>query len=63
MQNNAIKVKKNIIYGLLNQFITLAFGIILPKIVLVSIGSEANGLLNSVNQAIVYLALLEGGWD
>ena len=52
---------KNLKAGLFNQLITLVLGIVLPRLVLVTIGSEANGLLNSANQAVVYLALLEGG--
>ena len=36
-------------------------GIIIPRLVLVNLGSEANGLLSSVNQALVYLNLLEAG--
>ena len=54
-------VKKNIISGLLYQALTLSLGIVIPRLVLLNLGSEANGLLNSTNQAIVYLALLEGG--
>ncbi len=40
---------------------TIVFGIYIPRLVLVSLGSEANGLLNSVNQILVYLGLLEAG--
>lgn len=60
-KSNLQKSISNVKFGILNQFITIALGIILPRLVLVSLGSEANGLLNSINQAIVYLALLEGG--
>ncbi|WP_455682810.1 lipopolysaccharide biosynthesis protein [Thomasclavelia sp.] len=57
--------KKSVLYnvssGILNQLITLSLGIIIPRLVLVNLGSESNGLLNSINQVIIYLALLEGG--
>ena len=43
------------------QLLTLVLGITIPRLVLVNLGSEANGLLSSVNQALVYLSLLEGG--
>ena len=55
------KIWRNTTSGILNQLITLAVGILIPRLVLVSLGSEANGLLGSTNQAITYLALLEGG--
>jgi len=45
----------------LYQLITIALGIYIPRLVLVNLGSEANGLLNSTNQMLVYLSLLEGG--
>ena len=46
---------------MLYQLITIALGIYIPRLVLVNLGSEANGLLNSTNQMLVYLSLLEGG--
>ncbi len=52
---------KNLIASFLNQILTIALGIIIPRLVLVSLGSEANGLLNSVSQVLVYLSLLEAG--
>lgn len=61
---NNVKAKKglgNIVTGLFNQLVTIALGIIIPRLVLVSLGSEANGLLSSVNQMLGYLALLEAG--
>ena len=39
----------NIIFGILNQAVMIAAGILLPRLVLVNLGSESNGLLNSVN--------------
>lgn len=58
------KVKKsllNIITGLFSQAITIGLGILIPRLVLVNLGSEANGLLNSINQVLVYAGLLEAG--
>lgn len=51
----------NIIFGVGNQFITILVGILLPRLVLVNLGSESNGLLNSVNQIFAYFSLLEAG--
>lgn len=58
---NLQKIMRNIGSGLIYQILTLALGITIPRLVLVNLGSEANGLLSSVNQALVYLSLLEGG--
>lgn len=51
----------NIIFGILSQLVIIASGIILPRLVLVNLGSESNGLLNSVNQIFTYFTLLEAG--
>lgn len=58
MENKGIK---NIFFGLLNQFIILAFGIILPRMFIMSYGSEVNGLISSANHVFTYLSLLEAG--
>ena len=52
---------KNIFYGILAQSITIILGIIIPRLVLVNLGSEANGLLNSVSSVLAYMSLLEAG--
>ncbi len=51
----------NVFYGLLGQIITICLGIVIPRLVLVSYGSEVNGLLNSANQIFVYFGLFEAG--
>lgn len=51
----------NVFFGLLSQIISIALGIVIPRLVLISLGSESNGLLSSINQALVYLNLLEAG--
>lgn len=58
---NARKGFNNIITSILSQGITLALGIVIPRLVLVNLGSEANGLLSSINEVLVYVALLEAG--
>lgn len=52
---------KNILYGVLGQIITIAIGLLLPRLRITSYGSEVNGLLSSVQQVLTYLALLEAG--
>ena len=51
----------NILFGIINQVVMIAAGILLPRLVLVNLGSESNGLMNSVNQIFTYFALLEAG--
>ena len=58
---NAKKGLKNIIASALSQLVTLSLGIIIPRLVLVNLGSEANGLLNTISNVLVYVALLEAG--
>lgn len=55
------KVIYNLSLGLTNQFLTIVLGIILPRLVLTSYGSEVNGLINTVTQIYTYIALLEAG--
>lgn len=58
---NAKRGFYNVFFGIVSQIVSIALGIIIPRLVLVSLGSESNGLLSSVNQALVYLNLLEAG--
>ena len=39
----------------------MALGIILPRLILLSFGSEVNGLLSTATQIFVYIGLLEAG--
>ena len=48
-------------YGMLAQIITVALGIVIPRLVLVNLGSESNGLLNSTTSILSYMSLLEAG--
>ena len=52
---------KNVLASSLAQIITISLGILIPRLVLVNLGSEANGLLNSVSNILTYMALLEAG--
>ena len=58
---NARKSIYNILSGLLGQGIAILLGIMIPRLVIVNLGSESNGLLSSVNQILIYLNLLESG--
>ena len=52
---NAKRSIYNIFFGMLSQIISIALGIMIPRLVLVNLGSESNGLLSSINQEMVYL--------
>ena len=55
------KSMKNIFWGVFGQAVAMVIGLILPRLRIVSFGSEVNGLLSSVQQVYVYFALLEAG--
>lgn len=52
---------KNIIVGFGGQLILMILGIIIPRIMIVSYGSDVNGLLSTITQIFTYLVLLEAG--
>lgn len=58
---NKKKTIYNLIFSFLSQMITIAMGLIIPRITLVGYGSEVNGLLNSVTQFVAYLVIFEAG--
>ena len=51
----------NFIWGILGNIITSIVAIIIQRLFIVNYGSEVNGLLSSIRQIYVYLALLEVG--
>lgn len=58
------KTKKsiyNIVFGVGSQILTAAIGIILPRLFITTYGSETNGFLSSISQALTYAVLLELG--
>ena len=52
---------RNIAMTLALQIITIAYGFVIPKLVLSYFGSETNGLVSSIGQFLSYIQLLEGG--
>lgn len=59
--NNRKKSIVNIVCSGLSQVITIAFGLILPRLFVVSYGSEVNGLLSSLSNFLICLNLFEAG--
>lgn len=58
---NSKKISLNLIFGISSELLTILLGIIIPRLVLTSYGSEINGLISSVTQIYSYVALLEAG--
>lgn len=52
---------RNVIYGMVENFVTIILGIIIPRLLIMNYGSEVNGLLSSITNVFVYLNLLEAG--
>ena len=61
MNENKKRSIKNLIFSILGQIITIAIGLVVPRLYITSFGSEINGLLNSASQYVVYLSLFEAG--
>ena len=51
----------NIVCGFLGQIVIIAIGIVVPRLVVVSYGSEVNGLLTSETQIFTCFSLFEAG--
>lgn len=48
-------------FGILQQLLTLIFGLIVPRLFIRTFGSEMNGMLSSLGNLYSYLALVEAG--
>lgn len=59
--NNFGKGIRNISSNFLSQLLILSLGFIIPRLVIVQLGSEVNGLMSSINQVLAYATLLESG--
>ncbi len=59
--NNRKKSIYNLICSTFGQLVTIALGLILPRLFIANYGSDVNGLLSSINEIIVYLSLFEAG--
>lgn len=58
---NKSKFVKNVVFGFGGQLIIIILGIIIPRIMITSYGSDVNGLISTVSQIFAYMALLEAG--
>ena len=58
---NRSKFIKNVVFGFGGQIIILALGLIVPRMMISSYGSDVNGLVSTITQLFAYMALLEAG--
>ena len=59
--NREKKAKLNIGISLLGQLVVIICGLIVPRLIINSFGSEAYGATASIAQFLAYITLLEGG--
>lgn len=52
---------KNVVFGFAGQMIVIILGIVIPRVLITSYGSDVNGLISTVSQVFTYMALLEAG--
>ena len=52
----------NILASLLLQLVTVICGLIVPRMIIKSFGSNVNGLISSITQFLSYITLLEAGF-
>ena len=55
------ETKLNIIFSVLLRFVSAVVGLVLPRMILVHYGSEANGMMQAINQILSYAVLFEFG--
>ena len=61
MANKDNRIKYNLISGVVYQVVLIAMSFLLPRLYLENFGSEVNGVLSTIKQIFVYMALLESG--
>ena len=60
-ESNAKRAVKNMAFSAMVRVLTFAVGFIIPRLLIVSYGSEVNGLLQTVASIFSYMALLFAG--
>lgn len=61
MGNREKRARSNIIFTLAGQLVTIACGLIVPRLLIGQFGSEAYGATASIAQFLAYISLLDGG--
>ena len=61
MERHGLKIKRNLISGVIYQVVLIALSFLLPRLYLENFGSEVNGVLSTIKQIFTYMCLLEAG--
>lgn len=61
LQGRRTKSIRNTVTALLSEVLVMAAGFLMPRAIIENYGSEANGLVTSLQQFIQYFTLVEGG--
>lgn len=56
------KAMYNLITSVILQIVSIICGLIVPKLIISTYGSNLNGLINSITQFLAYITLLESGF-
>ena len=59
--NRTQKFALNSLTSMVSQIVVMAAGMITPRLMIATYGSEMNGLVSSLNQFISYITLVEAG--
>lgn len=59
--NEAQNVKLNIIFSVFSQIFTVAFALVVPRLMISHYGTEIHGLTSVISNLITYLSLIEAG--
>lgn len=59
--NRTQKFALNSLTSMISQIVVMAAGMITPRLMIATYGSEMNGLVSSLNQFILYITLVEAG--
>lgn len=55
------KLRLNTIFGVVHQLVNILCGLILPRLILQTYGSNINGLVNSITEMLGFITILEMG--
>lgn len=58
----AKKAFLNVFFNLLDQFMVIVYGFLVPQLIIKNFGSEVNGLISSITQFLMYISLIESGF-
>lgn len=55
------KSRRNLLFGIANKILIIILGMLIPKVIVLYLGSDVNGMLSTINQIYGYVIILEAG--